>query len=76
MGRTRQGYDIVPWSLFTGTQGCSRMGTPDAGTGEEGGTVSPSVRCLVHRDTYRDSVELMRVAAEIERVPGRPRSER
>ena len=46
------------------------MVTPGAGTGREGGTVSPSVRCLVHRDTYRDSVELMRVAAEIERLPG------
>ena len=29
-----------------------------------------TVRCLVRRDTYRDSVELMRVAAEVERLPG------
>ena len=29
-----------------------------------------SVGCLVHRDTYRDSVELMRVAAQVEQVPG------
>ena len=29
-----------------------------------------AVRCLVRRDTYRDSVELMRVAAELERRPG------
>jgi succinyl-CoA synthetase alpha subunit len=27
-------------------------------------------RCLVRPDTYRDSVELMRVAAEMERAPG------
>jgi FdrA protein len=32
--------------------------------------VSASVRCLVHRDTYRDSVELMRVAAEVEKLAG------
>ena len=30
----------------------------------------PSIRCLIRRDTYRDSVELMRVAAEVERLPG------
>jgi len=29
-----------------------------------------AVRCLVRRDTYRDSVELMRVAAEVEGLPG------
>ena len=29
-----------------------------------------SIRCLVRRDTYRDSVELMRVAAQLERLPG------
>lgn len=29
-----------------------------------------TTRCLVRRDTYRDSVELMRVAALIERLPG------
>ena len=29
-----------------------------------------AVRCLVRRDTYRDSVELMRVASELEQVPG------
>ncbi|HEV8440396.1 MAG TPA: acyl-CoA synthetase FdrA [Methylomirabilota bacterium] len=28
------------------------------------------VRCLVRRDTYRDSVELMRVAAQLEQLPG------
>src|SRR5438552_8715471 len=28
------------------------------------------VRCLVRRDSYRDSVELMRVAAEIEQTSG------
>jgi len=32
--------------------------------------VSRTVRCLVRRDTYRDWVELMRVAAEIEQLPG------
>jgi FdrA protein len=32
--------------------------------------VSTTVRCLIRRDTYRDSVELMRVAAELERLPG------
>jgi hypothetical protein len=32
--------------------------------------VSRTVRCLLRRDTYRDSVELMRVAAEIEQLPG------
>jgi FdrA protein len=31
---------------------------------------SSIVRCLVRRDTYRDSVELMRVAAELEQLPG------
>ena len=29
-----------------------------------------TIRCLVRRDTYRDSVELMRVAAEMEQLPG------
>ena len=29
-----------------------------------------TVRCLVRPDTYRDSVQLMRVAAEVERLPG------
>jgi FdrA protein len=29
-----------------------------------------TTRCLVRPDTYRDSVELMRVAAELERLPG------
>ncbi len=29
-----------------------------------------TIRCLVRRDTYRDSVELMRVAAELEQFPG------
>ena len=32
--------------------------------------MEPLVRCLVRRDTYRDSVQLMRVAAEAERFPG------
>jgi FdrA protein len=32
--------------------------------------VAQTIRCRVHRDTYRDSVELMRVATEIERLPG------
>jgi hypothetical protein len=27
-------------------------------------------RCLVRRDTYRDSVELMRVATLVEKLPG------
>ncbi len=31
---------------------------------------APVVRCLVRRDTYRDSVELMRVAAAVEQRPG------
>jgi succinyl-CoA synthetase alpha subunit len=31
--------------------------------------MSATVRCLVRRDTYRDSVELMRVASEVERLP-------
>ena len=31
---------------------------------------APVVRSRIFRDTYRDSVELMRVAAEIERLPG------
>jgi capsular polysaccharide biosynthesis protein len=29
-----------------------------------------TIRCLVRRDTYRDSVELMRVAAALEQLPG------
>ncbi|HXJ79566.1 MAG TPA: acyl-CoA synthetase FdrA [Candidatus Methylomirabilis sp.] len=29
-----------------------------------------TVHCAVRRDTYRDSVELMRIAAELERMPG------
>ena len=29
-----------------------------------------TVRCLVRPDTYRDSVQLMRVAADVERLPG------
>ena len=32
--------------------------------------MSAAIRCLVRRDTYRDSVELMRVAAELEALPG------
>ena len=32
--------------------------------------MSTTTRCLVRRDTYRDSVELMRVAAEVEQLPG------
>src|SRR6267142_1821425 len=31
---------------------------------------APVVRSRIFRDTYRDSVELMRVAAEVERLPG------
>ena len=31
---------------------------------------SSIIRCLIHRDTYRDSVELMRVAVELEQLPG------
>ena len=31
---------------------------------------APVVRSRILRDTYRDSVELMRVAAEVERLPG------
>ena len=30
----------------------------------------PVTTCLIRPDTYRDSVELMRVAALVERVPG------
>src|SRR5262245_31379445 len=33
-------------------------------------TMSAVIRCLVLADTYRDSVELMRVAASIEPLPG------
>src|SRR5262249_53649328 len=29
-----------------------------------------AVHCLVRPDTYRDSVELMRVASELEQIPG------
>jgi FdrA protein len=32
--------------------------------------MSPVTRCLVRRDSYRDSVVLMRVAAELEGLPG------
>ena len=32
--------------------------------------MSPVTRCLVRPDTYRDSVVLMRVAAELEQLPG------
>ena len=32
--------------------------------------MSPVTRCLVRPDTYRDSVVLMRVAAELEQMPG------
>jgi hypothetical protein len=32
--------------------------------------MSTIYRALVRRDTYRDSVELMRVAAQLEQVPG------
>jgi FdrA protein len=32
--------------------------------------VAATIGCLVRPDTYRDSVELMRVAAEIEKLPG------
>jgi succinyl-CoA synthetase alpha subunit len=32
--------------------------------------MGPLTRCLVRPDTYRDSVVLMRVAAELERLPG------
>ena len=32
--------------------------------------MSAVTRCLVRRDTYRDSVELMRAAAEVEGLPG------
>ena len=32
--------------------------------------MDPMIRCLVRRDTYRDSVELMRVAAALEQRPG------
>jgi FdrA protein len=32
--------------------------------------MSPVTRCLVRPDTYRDSVVLMRVAAEVEQMPG------
>src|SRR6266540_2731518 len=37
--------------------------------GEEG-RMGSTIRCLVRRDTYRDSVELMRVAAELEQLAG------
>jgi len=29
-----------------------------------------TIRCLVRPDTYRDSVDLMRVAALVEKLPG------
>ena len=32
--------------------------------------MSPVTRCLVRPDTYRDSVALMHMAAELERMPG------
>ena len=32
--------------------------------------MTSTTRCLVRRDTYRDSVELMRVAAALEQLPG------
>ena len=32
--------------------------------------MTSTIRCLVRRDTYRDSVELMRVAAALEQLPG------
>jgi FdrA protein len=32
--------------------------------------VGPTTGCLVRPDAYRDSVELMRVAAEVEKLPG------
>ena len=32
--------------------------------------MTPVIRCQIRRDTYRDSVELMRVAAEIEALAG------
>jgi len=38
--------------------------------------MSALTRCLVRPDTYRDSVELMRVAAEVERLPGVTRAAR
>src|SRR5437868_4517659 len=42
------------------------MSTRDSSTPDNGTTY----RCLVRRDTYRDSVELMRVAAQLEQRPG------
>jgi FdrA protein len=37
---------------------------------QRGDAITGAVRSRLLRDTYRDSVELMRVAAEIERLPG------
>src|SRR6185295_19916943 len=39
-------------------------------SGARGDAMSPVTRCLVRPDTYRDSVVLMRVAAELEQMPG------
>src|SRR5215467_3196658 len=36
----------------------------------KGRSIVPVTTCLIRPDTYRDSVELMRVAALVERVPG------
>src|SRR5262245_65765778 len=36
----------------------------------KGGSLVPTTTCLIRADTYRDSVELMRLAALVERVPG------
>src|SRR5438093_7695408 len=54
------------------TQGpkCCRIATsPHVGSQIRDGMGS-TIRCLVRRDTYRDSVELMRVAADLEQLPG------
>ena len=38
--------------------------------------MAPAVRSRVLQNTYSDSVELMRVAAEVERLPGIVRGRR
>src|SRR5262247_2540929 len=45
-------------------------GGPAATSRGKGRRIVPVTTCLIRADTYRDSVELMRVAALVERVPG------
>src|SRR5713101_6812056 len=54
------------------TQGpkCCRIATSPHVGSQRRDAMGSTIRCLVRRDTYRDSVELMRVAAEMEQFPG------